>query len=166
MRPTWPVPMTPTRIRSPSFMVSACTHDFFFSRRLEATRLLELRLDPPIRSVDSRFERDLGFPPQHPPQSGVVAVAAAHPLGCVRLMALADRLAGDPSDQVNQVIHRDEVVSAEIQWIGVLRMHDPVDPLDAVVHVHERPGLISVPPHLDLVSVTSDSELSTDGRRG
>src|SRR5688572_19535236 len=101
-----------------------------------AQRFRDLRLDPGIRLRNSRLERHLRLPPQHLPEPVVVGVAAAHALRAVDV-ALGDRDAGGPGNHVSEVVDADQTVLAEIEWFAMRRVHQPLQPLHAVVDVAE-----------------------------
>src|SRR4051794_36984321 len=80
-------------------------------------------------------------------------------------MALVDSLASDVGDQVDQLVDRDQPISAQVERLRVVAAHQSMQPLDAVVDVAVRAGLPPVAPDLDLVSVAGQCDLAADRRR-
>ena len=88
------------------------------------------------------------------------------PWGRDEVVSLHDRLAGRTCDDVDQLIDGYKFVCAEVERRGAVGLHDAKDALDAIVNVHERPGLLTVAPNLDLVAVLAFGDLAADrGRR-
>src|SRR5437016_10313549 len=77
-------------------------------------RLDELLPDPPVGPGQTLFQGDLGFPPQHPPEPGVVAVSPADTLGLRRVIPLHHPLPRDPGDDIHQLVDRHHPVRSQV----------------------------------------------------
>ena len=64
-------------------------------------------------------------------------------------MLVSDLDAGRLGGDVGQLVDGHHSVPAEVERLGVVRVHEAVDALDTVVDVHERAGLLAVAPDLD-----------------
>src|SRR6266536_6631537 len=125
----------------------------------------DLLVDPSVRLVQTLPQSDPGLPAEHPADAGVVGVATAHAL---RSSAVAQRevgLAGDLDDRLRQLVDGDQLACPDVERLPVVRPHQAVDALDAVVDVAERAGLPAVPPDLDLVAGLGQGDLAAHGRR-
>ena len=96
---------------------------------------------------------DRRLPAEHLAEPRVVGVAAADALRSRDVPDADVPLAGDLDDDPGQLVDRDHPVGAEVEGLGVVRPHQAVDALDAVVDVAERPRLLAVAPDLDLAAV-------------
>src|SRR5690242_19152615 len=127
--------------------------------RLTAVELVELRMlrhlapDPAIRYGQTSLESRSRLPAEHFAQLRVVGVATAHALRRREVVALPDRLPRSLRDEIDQLVDRHQPVRAEVQRLAMVGLHQPIDPLDAVVDVAVAPGLLTVAPHLDLSTV-------------
>src|SRR5205814_10655776 len=106
----------------------------------------ELLRDPRIRLRETLFERDLRLPSEHFTQAGVVAVPAPHALRLGEVVALVNGLACDGRDDVHQLVDRHHTVLSQVQRLAVIRPHQAVDALDAIVDVAVGARLIAVAP--------------------
>src|SRR5919112_6534867 len=128
----------------------------------DASCLLKLRLDPAVGGHQPFTQRDARLPPQHLAELGVVAVPTPYPLRFGEIVPPNDALTGDFGHQIHQLIDRDQFVGPQVEWLGIIGAHNPVDSFNAVVHAHERTGLFSVSPDHYLFSVGSQGHLATD----
>ena len=83
-------------------------------------------------------------------------------------MFLDDADARDLGNDIRKLIDRDHAVLTEVQWLGIVRSHEFVDALDAVVDVAKRARLLAVAPDLDFVIAGEfrDCDLAAHRRRG
>src|SRR5690349_12131174 len=111
--------------------------------------LFELGRDPAIGHRQALFQRHGGFPTQYFAQSGVVAVSAPDSLRLRHIVTLADSLARDLRDHVDELIDRDHSILAEVDRLAMLAAHQAIDSFDAVVDVAIGARLFAVAPHLN-----------------
>src|SRR5918999_3551818 len=109
-----------------------------------------LLLDPAVGGLQPLAQRDRRLPPQHLTQPAIVGVTAAHALGAVDMPQRDAVLTRHLDDHPGQLVDRHHLLAAEVERLLVVRLHEPVDPLDAVIDVAERPRLLTVAPDLDL----------------
>src|SRR5690606_37932407 len=131
-----------------------------------ALALRYLLLDPAVGASDPFLQADLWLPAEHLAQAGIVRVAPAHALG-TRDVNLLDGDAGRIRDHVGQLVDGDQAVLAEVERLVVVRAHEAVDALHAVVDVAERPRLLTIPPdlHLRIPGELGDGDLAAHGSR-
>src|SRR5688572_21760200 len=94
--------------------------------------------DPLVGWPQSLADRDRWLPAEHLTQPIVVRVAAPHTLGTGDVAERNPRLAGHVDDRSSQLVDRHHLFGPEVERASVVRLHEPVDSLDAVVHVAER----------------------------
>ena len=97
-------------------------------------------------------------------QFRVVGVATTDAFRAVNVLD-RERLLGDLHDDRGQLVDADHALGAEVQRLVVIGVHQPVDALDAVVDVAERPRLLAVAPHLDRRAVIRERHLPAQRRR-
>src|SRR5208337_1467870 len=113
--------------------------------------LAHLILNPLVGAHEALLERDLGFPLQHLAQPGVVRVAPAYALRSGHV-PLADANSGDSSQYVGEFVDRHYPLLPEVERLVMVRSHQLVDSLDAVIDVAEGARLRAVAPDFDLAS--------------
>src|SRR5581483_5922173 len=124
----------------------------------------ELFFDPAVRAAESLFERDRRLPAEYRAQPGVVAGATLHTERTGHVAAL-DLLARYAGNNRHQFVNRDEPLLADVQWLPMLRPHQPSNALDAIVDVAVRPRLSPIAPHFDLTTIRGQRDFAADGRR-
>src|SRR5215211_2306226 len=124
-----------------------------------------LLLDPPVGWLEPLAERDRRLPPQHLAEPAVVGAAAAHALGAVDVPQGDAVLARHLDDDPRELVYRHHLLAAKVERLPVARGHQPVDPLDAVVDIAERPRLLPVAPDLDLPARLDRGHLPAQCRR-
>src|SRR6266436_436912 len=120
---------------------------------------------PLIGPCQALFQRDLWLPFQHFTQTGVIAVAATHTLWFRDVVTLADALAGNPGNDVDQFVDRDHAVLSQIDRIAMIALHQPVNTFDTIVDVAIRSGLSTVSPDFNVVTIIGQRNLATNCRR-
>src|SRR5918999_2207280 len=135
------------------------------SGRQERPPRRHLLLDPAVGRLEPLAERDRRLPSQHLTQPAIVGVTAANALGAVDVPQRDAVLARYVDDHPGKLVDRHHLVAAEIERLPVVRLHEPVDPLDAVIDVAERPRLLTVAPDLDLPARVDCGHLPAQGRR-
>src|SRR6185295_459127 len=98
----------------------------------------------------------------------VVAVAAAHALGRIELVAALQLHAGDLLDDVDQPVDADQLVRADVQRLDDVAFGELDRALRAVVDIHERARLLAVAPDFDVVlagELGGDDLAADRGRR-
>src|SRR6202000_518845 len=115
----------------------------------------KLRGDPVVGWNDSFPQHDPRLPLQHRAQPRIVTVPAADALRLGKVVRQRDLLPGCSDHDFGKLVDSDQFVGAEIERLFVLRPHDAMDALDAVVDIHERTGLLAVAPYVDLAGIRS-----------
>src|SRR5690242_15205480 len=110
--------------------------------------LSDLLLDPLVRARDAVLQGDRRLPAEHLAQPGVVGVPSTYALRPGNIGQLDLRVC-DLGDHQREVCDRDQPVLAEVERLAVVGLHQPVEPLDTIVDVAERPRLLAVAPDLD-----------------
>src|SRR5262245_25720149 len=125
--------------------------------------LPNLRFDPRVRARQPFFQRNARLPTEYLPETCIVGVSAADSLGPGPVL-LDDAGAGDRSYHVSKLVDRHQAVLAQIQRLGVVRVHQSIHALHTIVDVAERPSLLSVSPDLDLwiAGELGDGHLAAD----
>src|SRR5215469_6266385 len=129
-----------------------------------ASGLPQLFFNPDVGDPQAFFQPDRRLPCQHAAEQGIVAVAAAHALRLVEVVLLAQLLACDLGNDVDELIDGYQFVGSEVQGFGVVAGHQPDQAFDAVVNEHEGAGLFTVAPDFDFAAALRESDLSGDGR--
>src|SRR5579863_919204 len=73
-----------------------------------------LRCNPRVSDGQTLRKPYGRFPAQHPAQTSVIAVAAAHPLRSSQVVTLADAFARDSRDQIDQFVNSDKLVGSQV----------------------------------------------------
>ena len=100
---------------------------------------------------------------QNLPQQAVVAVPAAYALRLARVVFLLHGLSGDFAHEVDQLVHTDELIGAEVEGLCEVRVHQARETFDAIVHVAETASLLAIPPDFDCRSDLRLGNLAADG---
>src|SRR5262250_1608770 len=69
----------------------------------------KLLLDPLVRGSEAGIQRGAWLPIEHPPDQGVVAVAAGHAARCAQIILACELHAGDVLDLRHQSVDRHEL---------------------------------------------------------
>mmetsp|Transcript_46583 Transcript_46583/g.93993 ORF Transcript_46583/g.93993 Transcript_46583/m.93993 type:complete len:397 (-) Transcript_46583:35-1225(-) len=124
-----------------------------------------LALDPEVRFLEPRPDRNRGLPPNLLLDHGVVRVAPAHAHGArdvldgqVRFRRLK-RLSNG-----RKLVHGHHLFRAQVQGHLAVTVHDAQRALHAVVHKHEAPRLLPVAPHLKVVRAADGLAAKRGGR--
>ena len=92
------------------------------------------------------------LPTQHVADQCVLAVASVDPFRCVQIVTAGELHARDILDDINQLVDRYLLFTAEIDGEGdLLTPHDGLQAMQAIVHIHETAGLVAAAPDLDLL---------------
>src|ERR1700704_5992071 len=83
-------------------------------RRWVKATLREFVVDPLVRWLESRFERDRRLPAEQCFDPRVVAVPPSYALGRVELIDAPKLDACDPFDDIDELIDRDELAAADV----------------------------------------------------
>src|SRR3989454_5422533 len=134
-----------------------------WSRRLGSSPLTELAPDPRIGNIETLFQADLRFPVQDLPQQAVVAVPATDALRFAQVVFLLQGLSSDFAHEVDQLVHADELIGAEVEGLCEVRVHQARETFDAIVHVAETASLLAIPPDFDCRSDLRLGNLAADG---
>src|SRR3954470_20042225 len=95
-------------------------------------------LDPSVGGFQPVAKGCLRLPIEHLAQQRVVGVTSSHALRARHVDDADVALSRQLDDELDELRDGDHVVGAEIQRLAMVGLHDPVDPLDAVVDVAER----------------------------
>ena len=108
-----------------------------------------------------------GAQPSRSADQRVVAVAAADALGRGEVVVPRQRDAGDPLDDVDEFVDRDQLLGADVERLPDVAGGEPQRAVHAVVDVGEAARLLAVAPDLDLVVAAQDrrGDLAADGGR-
>src|SRR5262249_6000947 len=110
-----------------------------------------LVVDPLVGLLHAGLETDGGPPAQQLLDQRIVAVAPAHALGRIELVAALEPDTGDLLDDVDQPVDAHQLVAADVERLDNVARRQLERARGAVVDVHEGAGLLAVAPDLDLV---------------
>src|SRR5205823_4939879 len=130
----------------------AATRPFVYSgvRPPNAGRHRHLLVNPAVGLLHAVPQADGRRPAELLINKCIVAAAAANAFGRVHLVAPLDP---DPSDvlhHVDQLINRDQLVAADVDWLADVAGHQRARAVHTIVDIGEAPRLLAVPPHLNL----------------
>jgi hypothetical protein len=109
----------------------------------------DLVVDPGVGALHTVAQGHRGLPPVLALDQCVIAVAPSNSLGGGEVVVSLELDACDVLDDVDQLVDRDQLARTEVDRIGKVTLVEHLDALDAIVHVHERAGLLAVAPDLD-----------------
>jgi hypothetical protein len=126
-----------------------CTFSLQVYYRIRGFTRFDLVVNPGIRFFHTGAQWDRWFPVEHFPNQSVVTVTAIYAFWRIEVVAAFQLDPGDVLYNVDQLIDGHLLRAAEIDWkIYRSAVHDVLNPLDAVIDVHETPRLLSAPPNL------------------
>src|SRR5882757_1343989 len=124
-----------------------------------------MRSDPEVGRRNSLAQCHLRLPLQHRAQPRIVTIPAAHALRLGEIVHERDLLLRYPDHYFGKLINSDQLIRAEVERLSIIRSHDAMNALDAIIDIHERAGLLAIPPYLDLAGVWSACDLAAHRRR-
>src|SRR5437764_6820240 len=116
----------------------------------DALERRDLVINPSVGLLEPVVEAGAGLPVQPLADHRVITVASPHALRGEDVVAANQADSGDLLDDVDELVDRDHLAGAKVDRLVDVAGHDLQRALDAVVDVHEAPGLPSIPPDLDL----------------
>src|SRR6266487_3050468 len=114
-------------------------------------RAPDLVVNPTVGFFQAVPQPDAWRPAQTLFDERVVAVATVHALGRFQVIIALQLHAGDPLDEIHQLIDGDQFVAAQVERFDNLALEDGLRSFQAVVDVHEAAGLMTITPDLDLM---------------
>src|SRR5580704_18506097 len=95
----------------------------------------ELFFDPTVRAAQTLFQGDDRLPAQNSTEPCVVARTAFDTLRRRGQMALRDAVSRYRGDDRDQVVDRDHALLADVEWVPVVRLHQPANAFDAIIDI-------------------------------
>src|SRR6185312_16193319 len=126
-----------------------------------------LVVDPAVGLLETFSQADRRLPPEQLEDTRVVRIPPAHTLRGVQLVFPLQFEARDLLDDGDELVDGDELGAAEIDRLDDVGIGERLGPMNAVVYVHERPGLLTIAPDLDPVVAgeLGRSHFAADRRR-
>src|SRR5258706_8017648 len=121
--------------------------------------------DPVVGRNNSLAQCHLRLPLQHRAQPRIVTVATAHSLRLGEIVHERDLLLRYPDHDFGKLVNADQFIRAEVERLSMIRSHDAMNALDAVVDIHERAGLLAIAPYFDLAWIWGECDLAAHRRR-
>ena len=136
-----------------------------FASLAKAPRLSQFSLNPVVGNRQTVAKRRQRLPSQNGTKLRIVAITAPYPLRLARVVELAQLLAGNVADQVNQLVNAYHVFRPEIKRLGIVACHQALQALNTVSDIEKGARLRAVSPDLNRTAIFGQSYLAADGGR-
>src|SRR3974390_702430 len=110
-----------------------------------------LVVNPTISLFHARAKRRAGFPMQQFLDQGIVTVPAVDALRRAEIVMAFELDAGNLFSNVDELVDGNRLARTKVDGVENIRLHNQVDPFQAIVDVHEAAGLLATAPNLDVV---------------